>query len=151
MEGFINKNLDISSFLFRKGDVYQFSENTYIEIKKRPNSFKKAFFKEDFLKVEVKSFLKEKVYYSLKSYLHDPISDNTLQELYLFLDANKKIQIEYLGRDLNLKSYSKDLKKIDNHIFSFDILNGTRNYFWKCFRGYHCRSNGHKKCQLFYG
>ncbi len=131
MEGFINKNLDISPFLFRKGDVYQFSENTYIEIKKRPNSFKKAFFKEEFLKVEVKSFLKEKVYYSLKSYLHDPISDNTLQELYLFLDANKKIQIEYLGRDLNLKSYSKDLKKIDNHIFSFDILNGTRNYFWK--------------------
>ena len=131
MEGFLNQNRDIDPFLFNKGDVYQFSENTYHEIKKRPNSFKKAFFKEAFLQNERKEDLKKNIYYSLKSYLHDPIPSNTLQELYLFLDTNKKVQLEYLGRDIKLNSYSKELKKIDNHIFCFDILKGSRNYFWK--------------------
>ena len=131
MEIFVNKNKDMAPFFFAKGEVYLFSENTYLEIKKRPNSFKKAFFKEDFLQDELKSGLKKRIYHSLKSHLHDPIPDNIFQEFYLFLFANKKVQIEYLGRDLKLKSYSKELKKIDNHVFSFDISNGTRNYFWK--------------------
>ena len=131
MEGFIIKNPDIKPFLFEKGEVYQFSENTYLEIKRRPNSFKTAFFKEGLIPDETKSDLKKRIYFSLKSYLHDPIPDNTIQDLYLFLDADKNVQVEYLGRDLKLSAYSKQIRKFDKHVFSFDILNGTRNYFWK--------------------
>ena len=131
MKGFISKNSDIKPFLFAKGEVYQFSENTYLEIKKRPNSFKTSFFKEDFMTDKIKSNLRKRIYFPLKSQLHDPIPGNTIQDLYLFLDSNERILIEYMGRDLQLKIYSKEIKKVDNYVFSFDILNGSRNYFWK--------------------
>ena len=89
-----------------------------MEIKKRPNSFKTAFFKEDFMTDKIKSNLRKRIYFPLKSQLHDPIPGNTIQDLYLFLDSNERILIEYMGRDLQLKIYSKEIFYIIN---KFDI------------------------------
>ena len=128
---FMKNNDDLNNFISQKDDLFYFTENTYFEILKRPNSLKKIYFREDTLANEEIKELKKRIFYSLKSHLHDPIPTNLFQELFLYLKTNPEVQIEYLGRNLHDKHYSHDIKKVKNHTFAFDVLNGKRKYYWK--------------------
>ena len=65
MAGFLSKNKDLKRFLTEKNDLIFFSENTYFEIIKRPNSFKKVYFKESLLPFETQELLKKRISYLL--------------------------------------------------------------------------------------
>ena len=144
MSGFLSKNQDLQRFLTEKNDLIFFSENTYFEIKKRPNSFKKVYFKEAFLSFETQKSLEKRICYSLESYLHDPIPQNVLCEFFLYLINNPEVQIEYVGRNQEKNHISTEIKKIEGHQIIFDILQGKRRYLWKI----HLDENNFKKIKL---
>ncbi|MDC0254877.1 patatin-like phospholipase family protein [Bacteriovoracales bacterium] len=144
MARFLSKNQDLKRFLTEKNDLIFFSENTYFEIIKRPNSFKKVYFKESHLPFETQELLKKRIFYSLESYLHDPIPQNVLCELFLYLMNNSEVHIEYVGRNQDKKYFSTDIKKVEGHHFLFDILQGKRNYLWKI----HLSEKNFKKIKL---